>query len=162
MLRPMRAVLVVVCIGAVAAIAWLLFEARGLRSATASPPIAVAPLPVRSPPAPPARAAPPTPPSPAPAAATAPNVATARARVESVLSAVARVCPLPRDADRNQRLVVRITASGDRVQSLEHVGGALPAAVTACIDRHLRAARWPPVATPLTFDLAVRAGELKP
>ena len=181
----MRTVLVIVAIGAVAAIGWLVFEVRALRSPPPSPPLAAAPAPQAPPPAPPPSPAPsPAPlrpaasharaklqldesatPEPPSLAAQAPDtspaaVALARVRVESVLAAVTRVCTLPRDADRRQHLVVRVTAGGDRVQSLEHVDGALPDEVTACIDKRLRAARWPPVATPLTFDLPVRAGDL--
>jgi type IV secretory pathway VirB10-like protein len=166
MLRTMRAVLVVVSIGAVAAIAWLLFEARALRTPAPSPPITVAPPPpAPSPPPPPAAPPPPPPATPPSLAAEMPDTspgaaAIARVRVESVLSAVTRLCPLPHDADRREHLVVRITAGGDRVQSLEHVDGELPADITECIDKHLRLARWPPLAAPVTFDLPVRAGDL--
>jgi len=186
----MRVVIAVIAIVAAAAVAWLVLEARALRSpppapATTPPPIAATPPPSPPPPPPPAPtvaapsrpatrghalalpsapvvapAEPAQPPPPSGAVSPA-ELAAARARVEAVLAAVTRVCPLPRDADRSQHLVVRVTTSRDRVQTLEHRDGALPAAVAACIDKRLSAARWPAIPAPVTLELDVRAADLQ-
>lgn len=186
----MRLVIAGIGILAVAAIAWLVVEARALRApapldepppvaARPPPPAAAPPLP-SSPPSPPkALARPPRPPRtltrvpepagspPEPAQPPPPSgpvspaeVAAARARVEALLAAVTRICPLPRGADRSQHLVLRVTTSRDRVQSLEHGAGALPDAVVSCIDKRLHAARWPATPAPLTLELDVRAADL--
>lgn len=187
----MRLVIAGIGILAVAAIAWLVVEARALRApapvdepppvaARPPPPVAAPPPPPPPPPSPPKAAARPPRPSrtlshwpepaglppepaqpPPPAGPVSPDqLAAARARVEALLGAVTRICPLPRGADRSQHLVVRVTTSRDRVQSLEHGAGALPDAVVSCIDKRLHAARWPATPAPLTLELDVRAADL--
>ena len=106
---------------------------------------------------PPAEPAQPPPPSGEPSAA---ELAAGRARVQALLAAVTRVCPLGRDGDRAQHLVVRVTTTRDRVQSLEHRDGSLPSATAACVDKRLYAARWPAIAAGVTLDVDVRAADL--
>jgi hypothetical protein len=163
----------VIAITAVVVGGWLLFQTRAPRSTVA----ASTTTPSAPSTAPRARAAagpastvehaasaapaeivmPPPPPGAQPSA----DTAAALDRIEGLLLEGVRGCELPRGADRSGQLAVRVTVSGDRVQSIEHREGALPEPVVACVDERMRAARWPAVAAPLTLELDVRAADLR-